>query len=281
MSLGAGKSLRVAAVQLCCRDRVADNLQVCEQVVADAAARGAELIALPENFAYLGAESGKRPLAERVGDATAPIQRFLSAQARRHGVSLLAGGMPELSSDPERPFNASLLYDADGNLAAHYRKLHLFDVELPDGTVLSESKATTRGADTKPVVAQVAGWGVGLSICYDLRFPELYRAQVSSGAEVLTVPSAFTIPTGKDHWHVLLRARAIECQSYVVAPAQWGKHPAERASYGHSLIVDPWGTVLADCSDQVGFVEARLDGGYLEQVRRRLPALEHRRADLK
>jgi predicted amidohydrolase len=151
----------------------------------------------------------------------------------------------------------------------------LFDVDLPDGTELRESSHTSSGAE--PVVVEVAGFKVGLSICYDLRFPELYRALVSRGAEVLVVPAAFTLLTGKDHWHVLLRARAIEAQSWVIAAAQWGTHPKGRTTYGHSLVIDPWGCVVAECSDRVGLVVADLDRGYLELVRKRLPSLCHRR----
>ncbi len=163
----------------------------------------------------------------------------------------------------------------DGRRVASYRKIHLFDVELPDGTELRESVATTAGAE--PVVVEVDGFKVGLSICYDLRFPELYRALVDRGAEIIVVPAAFTLQTGKDHWHVLLRARAIESQCWLVAAAQWGRHPKGRASYGHSLVADPWGQVVAECSDRVGVIDADVDREYLERVRRTLPSLAHRR----
>lgn len=266
-------SLRVAAVQLNSHTDVEANLAACAEALASAAERGAQLALLPENFAYMGPEAGRRAVAEPLGRG--PVQERLSASAQRHGLTIIAGGFPEQSSQPERPFNTCLVIDSSGDVAASYRKIHLFDVDLPDGTSLRESRGATAG--DRPVVIEVAGFKVGLSICYDLRFPELYRALTAQGAEVLVVPAAFTLQTGKDHWHVLLRARAIEAQAWVVAAAQWGKHPEGRATYGHSLIVDPWGTVVAECSDRTGIVLADLDRGYLEQVRQRLPCLQHRR----
>jgi predicted amidohydrolase len=183
--------------------------------------------------------------------------------------------MPEKSGDPLRPYNTCAVFGSDGALLARYRKIHLFDVDLQDGTRLAESSATTSGS--APELFDVKGFRVGLSICYDLRFPELYRALVARGAEVLLVPAAFTLHTGKDHWHVLLRARAIESQCWVVAAAQWGKHPKGRASYGHSMIVDPWGVVVAECSNRVGFASADVDGDLIAETRRVLPSLLHRR----
>jgi predicted amidohydrolase len=167
-----------------------------------------------------------------------------------------------------------LVLGADGSPLATYRKIHLFDVELGNGGSYSESAATAAG--NEPVVVEVGGFKLGLSICYDLRFPELYRALSAQGAEVLLVPAAFTLHTGKDHWHVLLRARAIEAQAFVVAAAQQGTHPRARQTYGHSLVVDPWGTVIAEASDGVGVVMATLERARLEAVRRSLPSLKHR-----
>jgi predicted amidohydrolase len=233
------------------------------------------LAVLPENFAYFGPELGRRGVSERVGDKTGVIQTTLSELAKTHHMALIAGGFPELSPEQERPFNTCLVFAATGELVTRYRKIHLFDVDLPDGTELRESRDTRAGDD--PVVVDVEGFCVGLSICYDLRFPELYRVLVSRGAEVLVVPAAFTLLTGKDHWHPLLRARAIESQSYVIAAAQWGKHPKGRTTYGHALIVDPWGTIVGECSDRVGYVSAELDRDYLNEVRTRLPSLAHRR----
>lgn len=268
-------SLRVAAVQLNSQNDVKRNLADVEALVIRAAERGAELTLLPENFAYFGADAGRCAIAERLGDMSAPIQGALSALAKRSRMTLVAGGFPEQSENPERPFNTCAVFAPSGEIVASYRKVHLFDVELPDGSKLCESAHTTPGIE--PVAIEIAGFRVGLSICYDLRFPELYRALVARGAEILLVPASFTLLTGKDHWHVLLRARAIEAQCWVVAAAQWGKHPRERTTYGHSLVADPWGAVVAECSDRVGLVVAELDHAYLEQVRSRLPSLEHRR----
>jgi len=273
--LAAPERLTVAALQLNSQDRVAENLDTVEKLTLAAAARGAKLVVLPENFAYMGPDSGKREIAEPLGDPTRPIQAALGKLARAAHVAIVAGGMAEQSEDPERPYNTCALFDAEGMLAGSYRKIHLFDVDLPDGTRLRESDTTTAGKD--PVVVPVEGFNVGLSVCYDLRFPELYRALVDRGAEVVLVPAAFTLTTGKEHWHVLLRARAIEAQTWVVAAGQWGRHPRGRASFGHSLIADPWGTVVAEAADRVGFVVADVERADLVRVREALPSLRHRK----
>jgi predicted amidohydrolase len=244
--------------------------------VAQAAAAGARFVALPENFAFMGEEANKREIAEAVDVASpGPILSALTASATAHRVWVLGGGMPEKSPDPPRPFNTAVLVDPDGRVASTYRKVHLFDVRLADGTSYCESAATSEGAAA--VTADVLGVRVGLSICYDVRFPELYRRLVDQGARVVTVPAAFTLTTGKDHWHVLLRARAIENQVYVMAPAQHGKHPRGRQTYGKALIVDPWGEVIAQCSEGEGVAVADLDIGYQDRVRTTLPALSHRK----
>jgi predicted amidohydrolase len=270
-------SLRVAAVQLNSQEEPSANLEACRTLVERAAKAGATLVVLPENFAYFGPEEGKRHVAERLGDRTAPIQSALSEMARSSGVTLVAGGMPEANDDGARPYNTCVVYGPDGGLRASYRKIHLFDVDLPDGTELRESNATRPGAADGAVVVDAGGFRVGLSICYDVRFPELYRRLVDAGAEILVVPAAFTLHTGKDHWHVLLRARAIEAQCFVVAAAQWGKHPRGRATYGHSLVADPWGTIVAECPDRPGVVVADLERRDLTRVRASLPSLAHRR----
>jgi deaminated glutathione amidase len=274
MSL-TSSALRVAAVQLNSQEEVGENLAACRLQVRAAAERGARIVVLPENFAYLGPEPGKREHAERLGDRAAPIQSVLGELAREHGVVLVAGGFPERSDDPNRPFNTCAVFDQEGGVIGAYRKIHMFDVSLPDGTELSESAATLAG--TEPVVVDALGLRLGLSVCYDLRFPELYRQLVDLGAEVLLVPAAFTLQTGKDHWHVLLRARAIESQCWLVAAAQWGRHPKGRASYGHALVVDPWGTIVAECSDGPGVAVADIDLGYTARVRQSVPSLAHRR----
>jgi deaminated glutathione amidase len=265
----------VAAVQLSSQADVAHNLETCARLTGEAAARGARIVVLPENFAFMGEEAARSEIAERAGDLEAPIQRALSELARRHSLHLVAGGMPERSPDPKRPFNTELCFAPSGELVVSYRKIHLFDVELADGSSYRESATCAPGAS--PVLAQLDGFGCGLSICYDLRFPELFRALVERGAELLLVPAAFTLHTGKDHWHVLLRARAIESLCYVAAAAQWGKHPLGRTTYGHALVADPWGTVIAEASDGVGFALATVDASRLREVRASLPCLEHRR----
>jgi predicted amidohydrolase len=265
----------VAAVQLSSQADVGQNLAACERLVREAAARGARVVVLPENFAYFGEDSERSAVAERAGDTAAPIQGALSAWAKRERIHLVAGGMPERSEDAKRPFNTLVCYAPSGDFVASYRKIHLFDVDLADGTKLAESASTTPG--NRPVVVEMDGFQVGLSICYDLRFPELYRELVARGAEILLMPAAFTLHTGKDHWHVLLRARAIEAQCYVAAAAQWGKHPRGRTTYGHSLVADPWGTVVAEASDGLGFALAAVDSERISDVRRSLPSLAHRR----
>jgi deaminated glutathione amidase len=268
--------MHVAVVQLNVQDDVAANLQRVRHWIAQAAAAGAQLVALPENFAFMGEEARKRELAERLDGAfPGPILAALSESAAKYGVWIIGGGMPEASDDIARPYNTSVLVDPRGGIASKYRKVHLFDVSLPDGTLYRESAATSAGSE--PVTADVLGVRLGMSVCYDLRFPELYRRLVDEGARVVTVPSAFTLMTGKDHWHVLLQARAIENQVYVLAPAQHGKHPRGRQTYGKSLIVDPWGEIIAQCSEGEGFAAATLDFGYQDRVRTALPSLLHRK----
>jgi predicted amidohydrolase len=268
--------MRVAVIQLTSQDDPALNLARVRHWIAQAAAAGAELVTLPENFAFMGEEAHKREMAERLDGAfPGPILTTLTEAATAHRVWVLGGGMPEKSDDPSRPYNTSVLVDPKGALAATYRKVHLFDVSLADGTVLRESGATMAGGQA--VTTSVLGVQVGLSICYDVRFPEMYRKLVDAGARIVTVPSAFTLTTGKDHWHTLLRARAIENQVWVLAPAQHGKHPRGRQTYGKSLIVDPWGEVVAQCSEGEGMAVAKLDFEYQDQVRTSLPVLLHRK----
>jgi predicted amidohydrolase len=263
--------VRAAVVQLTSLPDLAHNLARAEHWIARAAAEGAELIALPENFAYMRDEaSGPHPAAQALDG---PVARFLADQARRHAIVLAGGTLPEAIAGDERVHNTSLVCERDGSVAAVYRKIHLFDVDLP-GAVHRESRGVTPGKEV--VVAETSVGRLGLSICYDVRFPELYRALSGAGARILLVPSAFTVPTGRDHWEVLLRARAIENQCFVLAAAQVGQHTARRQTYGRSLIVDPWGTVLAQVPDREGYAVADLDFEDLERVRARLPALRHR-----
>lgn len=276
--------MRAAVIQLNSQDDVKKNLDRVNAIATDAARSGATLLALPENFAFMGEESQKREIAESTGegsDKPGPITSAVVDLAKTTGAWIVAGGMPEKSGDPQRPFNTSLLVAPDGRIAARYRKIHLFDVDLPDGTKLLESGATSAGSDH--VVAPLPGVStthdvrLGMTICYDLRFPELYRRLGAGGVRIVTVPAAFTLTTGKDHWHVLLRARAIENQVFVLAPAQHGRHPRHRQTYGKSLIVDPWGDVLAQSGEGEGWATATLDFAAQDRVRASLPCLSHRR----
>ena len=268
------------AAQMSSQERLAENLEQASDLVRAARQRGAEVVLLPENFALMGREEDKLAAVETLslgplGSDAGPIARMLSSAAKREGVWLIAGGMPERAPDPGRPFNASPVFNPNGELVCVYRKIHLFDVDVGDGATYRESASTSGG--TEPVVCPISGLKVGLSVCYDLRFPELYRALNDRGAEVFTVPAAFTLATGKDHWNVLLRARAIEGQAYVVAAAQWGAHPGGRRTFGKSCIVDPWGEVIAQASEGVGVVVAGIETGRIGSVRASLPSLRHRR----
>jgi predicted amidohydrolase len=268
-------SLWVAAAQLSSTEDVAQNLTRASDVVKGAADAGARLVGLPENFAYLGSDKDhKLALAEPL-DGAGPILTAMRETARAANVWLLLGGFPEKVPDGDHIGNTSVLLDPEGVVRAAYRKIHLFDVEVPGGQKFRGSDTIAAGAEV--VVAETPWAPVGLTICYDLRFPELYRQLAGRGARIIAVPSAFTRETGKDHWHVLLRARAIENQVFVIAPAQYGFHGGKRSSYGHALVVDPWGVVLAECGDRQGFALAELDFAYQDQVRRNLPALTHRR----
>jgi predicted amidohydrolase len=250
------------------------NMETVHRLVREAALRGAELVLVPECFAYLGPEKGKIGIAESLDDGGPILERCRDA-ARDAGVDVVYGGFWEKGEAPRKVRNACVYMRADGSIAAVYRKIHLFDVDLADGTKLLESQTVEPGSET--VVAQAPFGTLGLSVCYDLRFPELYRRLVDAGAIALAIPAAFTLTTGKDHWHVLLRARAIEQQCYVLAAAQTGHHYGERRSYGHALIADPWGTIIAGCGEGEGVAVAPIDPAYVAEVRRALPSLEHRR----
>jgi predicted amidohydrolase len=269
--------LVAAVVQLSSQSDVAQNLARAEHWIAEAARAGARLIALPENFAFMGEEDDKRRIAETLEPPFGPIVTAISRAAKAAGAFVVAGGMPEKSGAHERPFNTSVLFGPDGAIVARYRKLHLFDVDLADGTKLEESRATMHGDPQDLPVVDAGGLSLGMTVCYDVRFPELYRSLEAKGARIVTVPAAFTVTTGKDHWHVLLRARAIENQLFVLAPAQTGKHPKGRQTYGKSLIVDPWGDVLAQVGEGEGFAIARLDPAHQDRVRSSLPSLRHKR----
>ena len=267
--------MRVALIQMNSRDDREANVREACRLIEAAAAEGADLAALPELFTYLGPGSEHPRVAESI---PGPTTERLSVLAARHRMFILGGSILERVPGESRFSNTSTLFDRAGNLIARYRKLHLFDVDLAGQAPYRESATMAPGGEV--VTADTEFGRVGLSICYDLRFPELYRSLASQGAEIIFVPAAFTLHTGKDHWEVLLRARAIENQTYVVAPAQLGAHPPARECYGNSLVADPWGSVIARAPNRVGITLATLDLNYLKRVRRELPALAHRRRDL-
>src|SRR5881392_2164105 len=263
--------IRVACVQLTSRTDKAANLETAERLVAQAASTGADVVVLPEKWNGIGDAAFYHASAEPLdgGESVAAM----SSWARTHGITLVGGSIVELREGREKRSNTSLVFDSDGEIVATYRKIHLFDVEV-GGVVYRESESEEPG--DAAVVADAEDWKVGLSVCYDVRFPELYRILALEGAQLVTVPAHFTTPTGKDHWHVLLRARAIENQLYVVAAAQVGETLPGKPAYGRSLIVDPWGTVLAQAPDVATVIAAELDRARLEDIRAKLPSLKNR-----
>jgi deaminated glutathione amidase len=268
----AASTFLVAAAQMTSTADRARNLDTAVRLVNEAADLGAKLIGLPENFAFMGPEEARLASAETLEGPTLSALREL---ARRRAVHILAGSISEKVSDPKKTANTSALIADDGSIVAAYRKIHLFDVQIPDGARYAESEGVVAG--DQAIVAPTSLGRIGLTICYDLRFPELYRKLAGFGAQIITIPSAFTLFTGKDHWEVLVRARAIENLAYVIAPAQVGRHSASRQTFGNAMVVDPWGVVLARCPDGEGVCVARFDRTRLERVRQELPALKHRK----
>lgn len=263
-----------AAIQMMSGDDIAANIAMLEPLVEEAVARGATLVTTPENVFYMRREGTAR--AVDVAMEAHPGVIWAKQAAKRHGIWLLIGSIRALGEGMEKPFNRSILFSPQGEIVAHYDKIHLFDVVLADGKSYLESSQAMPGAGA--VTAVMPSAVLGLSICYDLRFPALYQMLSAKGATLLAVPSAFTRPTGEAHWHTLLKARAIENACYVIAPAQCGLHPGGRETYGHSLIIDPWGTVLAEASaDQPGVITAEIDPARVVQVRAQVPVLEHRK----
>ena len=263
--------MRVAVCQLNARDDRAQNLTVARDLLGQAAAAGAELAMLPEYVDYLGpGESAPKP-----EPIDGEFSAFFGAAARELGIWVHAGSFHEAGPDEQRTYNTSLVFSPSGELAASYRKIHLYDVEIPGRVSYRESRSVAPGSET--VVTEIAGVPTGLSICYDLRFPELYRQLAIGGAKMIVVPAAFMLHTGRDHWEVLLRARAIESQCYVLAAGQIGDHDPRRTCFGRSMIIDPWGTVLAQAPDKVGIVTAEIDLDRLEEIRTELPSLANRR----
>jgi predicted amidohydrolase len=267
-------SIRVACVQMTSRADKAANLETAERLVARAAGTGADVVVLPEKWNAIGEADTYRAAAEPIegGESVEAMAEW----ARTHGITLVGGSITERREHREKLSNTSLVFDPDGRIAAAYRKIHLFDVEV-GGVVYRESETEEPG--NEPVVAHAEDWGIGLSVCYDVRFPELYRILALGGAELVTVPAHFTTPTGKDHWHVLLRARAIENQLYVAAAAQVGETVPGKPAYGRSLIADPWGIVLAQAPDEETVIAAELERSRLREIREKLPSLKNRQAD--
>ena len=265
-----------AVVQMGATSDEEANWEAARHWVETAADRGAEFVTTPENTNFLGPHRQK---VQRAEPTSGPTCRRFAALARKRGIHLLLGSFNELAPDEagSRCYNTSVLFDPQGEIVASYRKIHLFDVDLSDSVRFLESKTAVPGTD--PVTADTPLGRLGLTICYDMRFPELYLHLARAGAEFLTVPSAFTLMTGKDHWHPLLRARAIETQCYVLAAAQTGQHDDRglRHSYGHSVIIDPWGHVLADAGDGPGIAMAEIDRRRVAEVRRSMPVASHRR----
>lgn len=266
------KSYLAAAVQMTSLPDLASNLTQAEELIDLAVRQGAELVALPENFSFMGEEQEKLAQAETIAQES---ERFLKTVAQRFQVNVLGGGFP-VPVGNGKVHNTALLISPDGEELARYEKVHLFDVNVPDGNTYRESGTVLAGMRMPPVHPSKELGNLGLSVCYDVRFPELYRHLSQMGAEVLFVPAAFTAYTGKDHWQVLLQARAIENTCYVIAPAQTGRHYDMRYTHGHAMIVDPWGTVLADAGDKPGVAIAAIEPTRLEQVRRQMPCLQHR-----
>lgn len=266
------KDVTVAAIQMTSGDDIAANIAQLEPLLKQAVDAGAHFVATPENTFYMRREGtaamADLPMQEHPGILWA------RQAARAHNIWLLVGSIRAREAEMETPYNRSVLISPKGDIAAFYDKLHLFDVTTPDGKEYRESSQALAGE--KPVIAATDFATLGLSICYDLRFPNLYRAMALAGAEILTVPSAFTRPTGMAHWHILLRARAIENGCYVIAPAQCGTHPGGRETYGHSLIIDPWGEVIGErMEDSPGVAVANIAAAKLQKVRAQIPVLQH------
>jgi len=269
-------NLKLAAVQMISAPEVAPNLVTAARLVAQAAAQGARLVALPEYFPIIGPSDATR-LAAREPDGQGPLQDFLAGLAARHGIWLVGGSIPLQASVPDKLLNSCLVFDPQGRRVARYDKIHLFG--FTKGVEHYDEAETIEAGPAQPVAFEAVIDGatvrIGLGICYDLRFPELFRAM--GNLDLLVLPAAFTETTGRAHWEILLRARAIENQCYLLASAQGGTHPAGRVTHGNSMVIDPWGTVLDRCDKGEGVVIADLDPARLAEVRESLPALRHRR----
>jgi predicted amidohydrolase len=267
------KSYLAAAIQMTSVSDFRKNLAQAEELIDLAVRQGAQLVGLPENFSFMGEEQEKLVIAEAIAYDS---ENFLKTMAQRYQVTILGGGFPVPVDNTGKVYNTALLIDSSGQELARYRKTHLFDVNVPDGNTYQESSTVMAGTLLPSVHFSETLGNIGLSVCYDVRFPELYRHLSSKGADVMFVPAAFTAFTGKDHWQILLQARAIENTCYVIAPAQTGVHYARRQTHGHAMIIDPWGTILADAGEKPGVAIAEINPSRLEQVRRQMPSLQHR-----
>ncbi len=269
------QALKAACIQLASGSNVNANLLETEKLVESAAHNGAELVVLPENFAFMGAHCSEL-LKMRESNVDGPLQYFLSQLARRLGIWLVGGSIPLETVDNSKVRSTCLLFDAEGKRAARYDKVHLFDVNLVEADERYVESEIIEPGNTPCVVDSPFG-RLGLAICYDVRFPELFRAMLDQGVEIIVLPAAFTALTGKAHWEFLLHARAIENLSFVLAAAQGGFHINGRETYGHSMIIDPWGNKLAERERGNGYVIADLDLSFLEATRRNFPSISHRR----
>jgi len=271
--------MKVAAIQMTSTRDVPANLREAGRLVAEAGRQGAELVVLPENFSFLGATDADRVAAvEKFGDG--PAQRFLAETAESLGVWIVGGTIPirdERGDRGDRASSRSLLVGPDGRVAAHYDKIHLFDVDIPTRAAERYAESATTLAGTRVVAAKTPLARIGMTVCYDIRFPALFHRLSVLGTDIVVVPAAFTVPTGEVHWLPLLQARAIESLVYVVAAGQWGEHAGGRKTYGHSLILGPWGERLGELPTGPGVVCADLDMIRLEELRARFPTIQHRR----
>jgi deaminated glutathione amidase len=267
------KSYLAAAIQMTSVPDLKKNLAQAEDLIELAVRQGAELVSLPENFSFLGEEKDKLAQASEIAVES---EKFLKMIAQRFQITILGGGFPVPVDSTGKVYNTALLVGYNGEELSRYHKAHLFDVNVPDGNTYQESSTVKAGGDLPLIYSSPQLGNLGLSVCYDVRFPELYRHLSYAGADVIFIPAAFTAFTGKDHWQVLLQARAIENTCYVIAPAQTGTHYARRQTHGHAMIIDPWGLILADAGEKPGVAIAEIKPSRLEQVRRQMPSLQHR-----
>jgi predicted amidohydrolase len=267
------KPYLAAAIQMTSVPDLEKNLAQAEELIDLAACQGAELVGLPENFAFMGEEKEKLAQAEAIAQET---EKFLLKMAQRFQITILGGGFPVPVEGGNKVYNTALLIDPNGQELLRYHKVHLFDVNVPDGNTYRESITVMAGKALPSVYMSEKLGNIGVSVCYDVRFPEIYRYMSAKGADIFFVPAAFTAFTGKDHWQILLQARAIENTCYVIAPAQTGWNYDRRQTHGHAMIVDPWGVVLADAGEKPGVAIAEINPSRLEQVRRQMPSLQHR-----